>query len=62
MTTSNQYLLFNDVAAGQLPAEHQPEDRPDSIGQADVEYKPTSTILTRATGFNGRLRLYLKSV
>ncbi len=32
MTTSNQYLLFDDVAVEQLPAERQPEDRPDRIG------------------------------
>ena len=50
-TNSNQYPLFDDVAEEQLPSERQPEDRPDSIGQAAVEYKPTSAILTRATGF-----------
>ena len=36
-TNSNQYQLF--------------EERPNSIGQAAIEYKPTSTILTPATGF-----------
>ena len=51
MTTSNQYLLFDDGAVDQLPAEHQPEDRLDRIGQAAIEYKPTSAILTPATGF-----------
>ena len=51
MTTSNQYLLFDDADVDQPPAERQPEDRLHSIGQAAVEYKPTSAILTRATGF-----------
>ena len=50
-TNSNQYQLFEDVAAEQPPTEHQPEDRPDRIGQAAIEYKPTSAILTKATGF-----------
>ena len=50
-TNSNQYLLFDDVPVDQSPAEHQPEERPDRIGQASIEYKPTSAILTRATGF-----------
>ena len=51
MTTSNQYLLFDEADVDQPPAERQPEDRLHSIGQAAVEYKPTSAILTRATGF-----------
>ena len=51
MTTSNQYLLFDDVAVAQPPTERQPEDRPARIGQAAIEYKPTSAILTPTTGF-----------
>ena len=43
----NQYLLFDNVATGQ----HPQEGLPDRIGQASVEYKPTSAILTPATGF-----------
>ena len=43
----NQYLLFDDVATGQ----HLQEELPDRIGQANVKYKPTSAILTPATGF-----------
>ena len=41
-TLIQQSLLFEDTL--------QPE-RPDRIGQASVEYKPTSAILTPATGF-----------